>query len=768
MPTRRAMPGASRLIAHLAALAVAAGGIAGASAHGVVAPATRVEVARPAAPTSTPDPAAREMTLELLKQGSGQAMMKSAVERAAATASMVQLAQDRAESLRDLVETDPAEALRVALPAGVRERLPAEVRPFVEEAIDVSGAIEAFHVDHADGSLDHYLHFLVTPAGRYSLHYAGAAPDLPTGAIAKVRGVRIGDAIAVAGASSVSAEKMSAVPGTKGPQKTLAILVNFPDASSKPYTTAQVASVMFGTTSGYDYEVSYQQTTVVGDVAGWFTVATTAKACDMFAIASQAQQAAAAAGYNLAAYARLVYIFPAASCSWWGMGSVGGTPSQAWVHTRWGLSVDIVAHEMGHNLGLWHAHSLDCGTSAVAASDASCTKSEYGDVFDVMGGNKGHYNAFQKERLGWLGDGVSPPLTIVPAAAGTQSFDIAPIENAADGVPRALKIPRTTACGVNDEWFYVEARQAKGYDAFLSGNGNVLSGVLVRKVVEGDPDSSFLLDMTPSTSSWSDAALAGGNSFTDPASGLKIQTVSAGASGARVSVTFPSGACTRNAPAVTIAPSDTAWTSPGGPVTYTVQAQNRDGCGCAPSAFDVTASLPTGWQSTSARTGSAVPGGVASASIVVTPPTNATAAFYAITLKAANASASTYAASAPGTVAIDGSLPPPPPPPPPATLAVAVSTDQPSYTAPRRGSVYASIRSAVTRSGTAAAGVSVAVEVRNPKGTTSKLSAVTAANGTAAVSFAIGRSAVKGTYTVTSRVGSGSTATAGTTTFVVR
>jgi hypothetical protein len=759
----------SAAIARLAAIALAAGGIAGASAHGLVAHADRTEATRPlaTAPAPSADPAAREMTLQLLAMRDRQGQLKSSVDKAALTASMRELAEARADMLRDLVETDPAEVLRVALPAGARERLPADARPFVEEAVDATGEIEAFHVDHADGSLDHYLHFLVTPAGRYSLHYAGSTPDITTGAIARVRGVRVGDAIAVAGANSVSAEKMTAVPGTKGPQKTLAILVNFSDATSKPYTATQVASVMFGTTSNFDYEVSYQQTTLTGDVAGWYTVATTAAACDMFAIASQARQAAATAGYDLSKYARLVYIFPAASCSWWGMGSVGGSPSQAWVHTRWGLSVDIVAHEMGHNLGLWHAHALDCGTSAVASDDASCTKSEYGDVFDTMGGSKGHYNAFQKERLGWLGDGASPPLTIVPAVSGTSSYDIAPLEIAGNGTPRALKIPRTTACGANDEWFYVEARQATGADAFLSGNSNVLAGVLVRKVSEGDADSSFLLDMTPSTSSWNDAALAAGQSFTDPASGLRLQTVSAGGSGARVSVTFPAGACTRSAPAVSIAPSGTAWTAPGAPVTYTVQAQNRDGCGCAPSAFDLAASLPSGWQATAARTGTTAPGGIASASIVVTPAAGASPAFYPVTFKATNASATAYAASVAGTVAIDGSAVPPPPPPS-AAPALTVTTDQGSYGVPRTGKVIPIVASKVTRSGAAVAGASVAVEVRNPKGKVTKVSAVTGSDGVAKVSLSFDRTAKTGTYSVTSRASVGTASATGTTSFVLR
>ena len=310
----------------------------------------------------------------------------------------------------------------------------------------------------------------------------------------------------------------------------------------------------------------------------------------------------------IADYARLMYIFPSANCSWWGLGTVGGSPSQAWIHTKWGLSNNVVAHELGHNLGLFHAHSLDCGANAIASS--GCTVSDYGDVFDLMGNNVGgHYSAYQKERLGWLDDGVSPPITTVPAAVGTATFDIAPLEDARNGLPRALKIPRTAACGVATEWLYVEARRAKGFDGFLANNGNVLSGVLVHKVIDGNPDGGYLLDMTPSTSAWSDAALVVGKTFTDPASGVKIAPTSVGSGGARVNVTFPPANCTRAAPAMTLAPGGTVWTPAGASVSYTVQAQNRDGCGCAPTAFDVGAAVPVGWGATVTRTASVAPGG---------------------------------------------------------------------------------------------------------------------------------------------------------------
>jgi len=103
--------------------------------------------------------------------------------------------------------------------------------------------------------------------------------------------------------------------------------------------------------------------------------------CDTTTLANQAKAAATAAGVNLAAYNHYVYAFPSNACSWWGLGSVGGSPSQAWVNGT--FNVTVVAHEMGHNLGIYHSRTLDCGAEVICGSG---TVDEYGDIVDVMGG----------------------------------------------------------------------------------------------------------------------------------------------------------------------------------------------------------------------------------------------------------------------------------------------------------------------------------------------------------------------------------------------
>jgi hypothetical protein len=704
-----------------------------------------------------PNLVARGLTVSLLDT---QARLDAATPgaRGQLLAQLAMLAHWRRDELVALLDVDPAEVLRIALPADVRSALPAQAAPYVEQQADETGELDVIHVDHVDPADNYYIHTLKTSRGTFRLHFAGAAPALESGAKVQVRGVRVDQSIVLAAEDLVVVNAVSVLSNTLGVQKTLVILVNFSNAPTQPFTPATASTAVFGTTSSYDYEASYQQTSLAGDVAGWFTIANPSTNCDYSAIASQAKSAASAAGYVLSNYRRLVYAFPSNTCSWWGLGSVGGNPSQAWIHSKYGFTVTVIGHEMGHNFGLYHSHSLDCGSAVVAPS--GCTSSEYGDVFDIMGNpsKAPHFNAYQKERLGWLNAGVSPPLTNVPATSGTATYSIAPTEDARNTASRALKIPRGTACSASSEYFYVESRQAKGFDAYLSTNANVLGGVLVHKVTNGSVDSSYLLDMTPATASWSDPALVAGQTFTDPQTGLAISALSAGSTGALVSVAFPPSACTRAAPKMTVSPTGTVWTSAGSTTTYTLSVTNQDSCTCAATTFDVGGTVPAGWSATAARTASIVPGASASSALSVTVPAGTPANFYPVAINGTNSSASAMTTSVARTIAIG------------TAVSVAVASDSATYTPPPQPhkSISATITSTVTNAGSALAGAAVTVTVTDPKGSTSTLAGTTNASGVAAVGYTIRRRAnPSGTYTVVSRATSGSLVGSGTTSFVV-
>ena len=64
-----------------------------------------------------------------------------------------------------------------------------------------------------------------------------------------------------------------------------------------------------------------------------------------------------------------------------------------------------LAHELGHNLGMNHARSMECGSPLYYSTGGQgCSYREYGNYNDVMGNGEGvHFSGYYQRYLGWIG-----------------------------------------------------------------------------------------------------------------------------------------------------------------------------------------------------------------------------------------------------------------------------------------------------------------------------------------------------------------------------
>ncbi|MFN1564475.1 Ig-like domain-containing protein [Vibrio harveyi] len=583
------------------------------------------------------------------------------------------LLKSRQETIAQLADIDSDLATRVAFNNKQRKIIPSELQGFVEQEQQLEGVLEVFYEDDEKTHSSRLRYILNSGNARIEVKFPNhaVAKGLRDGNNVRVSGINIKqtgkklDVLALNqdpsnvlvladGSNTTSTDGTGSTQVTTssfGEPLTLVMLLNFLDNTQAPWSVEETRELVFGQVNDFYKENSDNQVWLTGDVAGYYTLPMNAT-CDTWTIHTAAEDVARDNGINFGNYARIVYVFPENStCGWTGKGTVGGNPSKAYVNGS--LTLRTVGHELGHNFGLHHAKDLDCGSDIIGDR---CASAEYGDALDIMGmsGITGHFNAFSKELLGW----ISTNSGNVVSVEADGSYLLEPVETPRSGGAKGLKIRRGT-----DEvtgkplWYYLEYRQAIGFDSFVEGKSGITEGVIFHLATEDDPQSNLMLDMIPNSGlrDLDESALLVGQTYTDVQVGITITTEWANANAASVHVTFDNEQCVQASPSIALASSQVVSGVAGSSASYKLNVTNNDKKACSTTSFNVSANMPSGWSSTHASL-TLASGETKAVEISVTSSDSAQEGSYDILLKAENSTDLALVTSIPAVYQIEPSV----------------------------------------------------------------------------------------------------------------
>lgn len=549
-------------------------------------------------------PAGAPARLERIRRLNARLLPSSRASEADAERIRADLAARSAE-LRALIVEDPAAALAIAFPPDLSERLRV-LLPASESSIEEwgrwQGTADSVVMDDFEGNRSSQRRKLLIGGRWEELYLAGPAPaDSTCGRVLEVEGLRLGGKVAAREAAAVTASEPAGC-SPRGEQRIAVFLLNFPGTPLPAAPTPEVLEdALFGagptSLRAFWQENSQGKASVLGRVFPWRTLDRT-YGCDEHEELWEAVLRAVDGEVNFREYNRIFLVFPKpAGCAWAGLASVGcrklatgdgpADASIAWLVADYmktkKAAVMLAAHEGGHNLGLLHASARSFGAEPLGPPGEPGLVLEYGDSFSAMGyWNPGHYNARQKQQLGWWGEGE------IFAVSEPGAYSLAPASSGLAGA-KALRIQRD---GTSGGAVWLEARQPVGaFDREL--NPQVFSGALVHYEDELSGARSDLLDFTRTTEGFEDPALRAGQDWQDPYSDLKLAVHAASQTGLSVSVARGSPPCVKRPPGLTLTPAHQIVES-STVASYTLTLRNNDSPGCPQADFTLAASTDDG------------------------------------------------------------------------------------------------------------------------------------------------------------------------------
>jgi hypothetical protein len=339
--------------------------------------------------------------------------------------------------------------------------------------------------------------------------------------------------IAALGGGSVSAAAAPALGGAPGARNIAVVVLRRKGTTADPNLVTNVQNAFFGTSgstvANWFNEASSGQMPMTGRVFGNYESDYVAPSgCNGSSVLNgfkaEAESKAARDGYRADDFQHVVVVHAQSlpGCGFAGIAWIGANG----VLLNATYSMSVAVHELGHNLGAWHAGTC-AGTNAWSAD---CDLVDYGDTFDVMGTSSRHFSAAHKRRIGWIPSGE-----VATVSNGSQVVTLVSSTSLSGPGTRVLDVPRG-----DGSLFTVERRTSSGFD-------NGATGTWIRYIppsgVRGS-DDTVLVDMVPNTTSKNDGYLTPGNQFTDQQKKITIKLLSESGNSAQVQVCF--GTCSTN------------------------------------------------------------------------------------------------------------------------------------------------------------------------------------------------------------------------------
>ena len=416
-------------------------------------------------------------------------------------------------------------------------------RVYAQSAVTMDGQLSIVVADDFENKRSELLYFLEPlqtdktsqkPDQNYRLRFNGNPPaNLKPGDRIRVAGTLSGNELMVAPGLSIQSlaspkAKVAAAPIVVGPRKVLAILVNFND-KVLPCTAPNIQGLLFtdiDSISNLYWESSYHNLSLTGDVVGPYTIpySSASGECttNYYNWSNAANILALDAGINFNNYIHIVYFFPTpATCYARGLGEIGPNPpiyrTKSWIFECSDWSDWVVAHELGHNLGMYHAATLTY---------------EYGDASDPTGipNSLRQNNGPHKVKMGW----VPPSRVYDVTCSGT--YKIAQLETEVPDI-QVLRISKPDT----NEYYYASYRVPTGFDTTLGSE--YVNRTNIHRWHEPnpyDPKHTYFL-----------AGLGDTEVFNDPVNGITVTQLNHDSNHSTVSISLANNLNTCTASATT-------------------------------------------------------------------------------------------------------------------------------------------------------------------------------------------------------------------------